>query len=84
MGQHHRMLEGRRIEPKPITSNTTVTELIENSFLAYNAARLREACQLFTEKMLSDDVTVGLTLTGALTPAGLGMSADVAPCETAS
>jgi len=72
---HHRMPEGRRIEPKPITSDTTITELIENSFLAYNAARLREACQLFTEKMLGDDVTVGLTLTGALTPAGLGMSA---------
>jgi len=75
MGQHGRMHEGRRIEPKPITSNTTITELIENSFLAYNAARLREACQLFTEKMLGEDVTVGLTLTGALTPAGLGMSA---------
>ena len=72
---HHRILEGRRIEPKPITSDTTITELIENSFLAYNAARLRESCQLFTEKMLGDDVTVGLTLTGALTPAGLGMSA---------
>jgi deoxyhypusine synthase len=75
MGQNHRMHEGRRIEPKAITNDTTITELIENSFLAYNAARLREACQLFTEKMLGDDVTVGLTLTGALTPAGLGMSA---------
>src|SRR3954462_5585902 len=75
MGQHGRMHEGRRIEPKPITGNTSVTELIENAFLAYNAARLREACQLFTKKMLDRDVTVGMTLTGALTPAGLGMAA---------
>ncbi|HZS44695.1 MAG TPA: deoxyhypusine synthase [Blastocatellia bacterium] len=69
------MLEGKRIEPSPITNSTTVVELVENAFLAYNAARLREACQLFTEKMLGDDVTIGLSITGALTPAGLGMSA---------
>jgi len=43
--------------------------------MAYNAARLREACQLFTQKMLEPKVTVGLSLTGALTPAGLGISA---------
>src|SRR5436853_7622856 len=55
----------------------TVAELVEQSFLAYNAARLREACQLFVEKMLADDVTVGMSLTGALTPAGLGMSAII-------
>jgi deoxyhypusine synthase len=48
--------------------------LIEGTFLAYNSGRLREACQLFTDKMLGKDVTIGLTLTGALTPAGLGMS----------
>jgi deoxyhypusine synthase len=52
-----------------------VVELIDNAFLAYNAARLREACRLFTEKMLAPDVTVGVSLTGALTPAGLGISA---------
>src|SRR4030095_10361385 len=46
-----------------------------SSFLAYNAARLREACQLYVERMLEDDVTVGMSITGALTPAGLGMSA---------
>jgi deoxyhypusine synthase len=55
----------------------TVAELVEQSFLAYNAARLREACQLFVEKMLADDVTIGMSLTGALTPAGLGMSAII-------
>ena len=70
-----KFLRGRRIDPKPITGNTKLVDLIDNAFLAYNAARLREACWLFTEKMLEPDVTVGVTLTGALTPAGLGMSA---------
>src|SRR5262249_38875232 len=41
------------------------------------AGRLREACQIFSRKMLADDVTVGLSLSGALTPAGLGISALV-------
>ena len=67
-------LRGARIDPKPITGRETVPELIDNAFLAYNAGRLGEACRLFTERMLADDVTVGMSLTGAMTPAGLGMS----------
>ena len=70
-----KFLSGRRIDPKPITGNTKLVDLVDNTFVAYNAARLREACWLFTQKMLEPDVTVGVTLTGALTPAGLGMSA---------
>ncbi len=70
-------LRGGRIAPRKITGKETVAELIDNAFLAYNGARLREACQLFTEKMLQKDVTVGMTLTGALTPAGLGMAAII-------
>jgi deoxyhypusine synthase len=70
-----KFLRGRRIDPKPIAANTSLVDLIDNTFVAYNAARLREACWLFTQKMLEPDVTVGITLTGALTPAGLGMSA---------
>src|SRR5438128_3439687 len=70
-----KLLGGRRIDPAPITPNTALADLIDESFLAYNAARLREACQLYTRKMLEPEVTVGLSLTGALTPAGLGMSA---------
>jgi deoxyhypusine synthase len=75
MAQARRFLQGRRIDPRPISSSDSVVELIDNAFLAYNAARLREACRLFAEKMLMADVTVGLSLTGALTPAGLGISA---------
>ncbi|MEJ2683845.1 MAG: deoxyhypusine synthase [Candidatus Sulfobium sp.] len=69
-----RYLKGRPIRPKPISGEVTVVELIEETFLAYNSARLREACRLFAGKMLEPDVTVGVSLTGALTPAGLGMS----------
>jgi deoxyhypusine synthase len=72
-----RYLQGKRIEPTPITKETSIVQLIENNFQAYNAARLREGAQLFAERMLQDDVTVCLTLTGALTPAGLGISAVI-------
>jgi len=67
-------LRGARIDPKPITGRETVSELVDNAFLAYNAGRLGEACRLFSERMLEPDVTVGMSLTGAMTPAGLGMS----------
>jgi deoxyhypusine synthase len=67
-------LSGKAINPKPIAENTSIRELVDTAFEAYNAARLREACQLFAQKMLEDDVTIGMSLTGALTPAGLGIS----------
>jgi deoxyhypusine synthase len=77
MAHKHNYLGGGSIDPKPVTGEMTVADLVETSFLAYNAARLREACQLFVEKMLEDDVTIGMSLTGALSPAGLGMSAII-------
>jgi len=70
-------LAGRRILPPPVTGRESVAELVEKTFCAYNAARLREACLLFAEKMLAPDVTVGMSLAGALTPAGLGCSCIV-------
>jgi deoxyhypusine synthase len=71
-------LRGKRILPKPITGAESVSQLIDNTFLAYNGARLQEACRLFTEKMLQPNVTIGMSLAGAMTPAGLG-SAVVIP-----
>ncbi len=70
-----KFLQGKRIDPAPITGATALADLVDNAFMAYNAARLREACHLLTQKMLEPDVTVGLSITGALTPAGLGISA---------
>ena len=76
MGKHKsKFLRGKRIDPAPIEKNVAVADLIDEAFLAYNAARLREACHLFTKKMLEPEVTIGVSLTGALTPAGLGISA---------
>ncbi len=48
--------------------------LIDDGFQAFNAGRLSEACQIFAEKMLApaSDTTIGLTIAGAMTPAGLG------------
>jgi deoxyhypusine synthase len=69
-------LSGKRILPRAITGKESLSELMDG-FLAYNAARLREGCQLFVEKMLENDVTVGMSLAGALTPAGLGCSSII-------
>jgi deoxyhypusine synthase len=69
-----RFLRGKKIDPRRVDGTESVVQLIDGTFQAYNSGRLREACQLFADKMLEQDVTVGLTLTGALTPAGLGMS----------
>jgi deoxyhypusine synthase len=67
-------LRGPRIDPQGISGKETVAELVDNAFLAYNAGRLREACRLYSDRMLADNATVGMSLTGAMTPAGLGMS----------
>jgi deoxyhypusine synthase len=70
-------LSGKRILPKNLTGKEKLPDLVDNAFLAYNGARLREGCQLFAEKMLEPDVTIGMSLSGALTPAGLGCSSIV-------
>lgn len=67
-------LRGKKIDPRKLDGTETVVQLVEGAFQSYNSGRLREACGLFSELMLAKDVTVGMTLTGALTPAGLGMS----------
>lgn len=63
-----------RLNPLNIGRNISAADLIEKTFLAYNGARIREGAKLFAEKMLAQDGYVGLSLTGALTPAGLGKS----------
>ena len=74
-------LRGRPIDIAPIPANVGICRLVDDYFQAYNAGRLREACQLFTGEMLSNEVTVGLSLSGALTPAGLGGSCVVPMIE---
>lgn len=65
---------GKAIIPPGINGKESLVKLVEDTFLAYNGGRLREACELFSQKMLEPDVTVGMSLAGALTPAGLGVS----------
>ncbi|HRI12261.1 MAG TPA: deoxyhypusine synthase [Verrucomicrobiota bacterium] len=63
-----------RLNPFGVTRNISAADLIDQAMLAYNGGRLREAAQLLARKMLPDDGFIGLSLTGALTPAGLGKS----------
>ncbi len=70
-------LSGKRILPKPITGRQKLSTVIDETFLAYNSARLREGCELMVTKMLRKNVTLGMSLSGALTPAGLGCSSLV-------
>ncbi len=71
-----RYLSGKRILPKPISKDTDIVTLIDNMD-AYNGGRLRAACQLLKDRYSQEDVTVGMSLAGALTPAGLGPSAII-------
>jgi deoxyhypusine synthase len=66
-----------RLQPRPIRKNCRVCDLIDDAFKAYNGARLAEGCRLFCEKMLMKNGAVGMSLTGALTPAGLGVAAII-------
>jgi deoxyhypusine synthase len=52
----------------------SVVDLIDGYFTAYNSARLREACHLLSREVMQDGVTVALSLSGAMTPAGFGTS----------
>jgi len=69
-----KFLGGARIMPPRVSPEMTAAELMDGAFTAYNAARLREGARLFAKKMLAADTTVAASLTGALTPAGYGIS----------
>ncbi|MGB7745787.1 MAG: deoxyhypusine synthase [Verrucomicrobiia bacterium] len=72
-----KFMSGKRILPKNITGKEKLADLVDETFLAYNGARLKEGCQLFAKKMLAPDVTIGMSFAGALTPAGMGCSSIV-------
>lgn len=67
-------LKGRAIRYYRPRGSADVRHLVDQGFQAFNAGRLGEACRIFTDKMLDpeNDTTIGLTIAGALTPAGLG------------
>ncbi|HET9111382.1 MAG TPA: deoxyhypusine synthase [Ktedonobacterales bacterium] len=67
-------LGGERIQANRIAPGITAADLIDTSFQAYNAGRLNEAARLYAGRMLDpeQDVTICLTIAGAMTPAGVG------------
>jgi deoxyhypusine synthase len=67
-------LSGKTIRYYRPRGSKDINRLIDEGFQAFNAARLGEACRIYTDKMLAKthDTTIGLTVAGALTPAGLG------------
>jgi deoxyhypusine synthase len=67
-------LSGRPIRYYRPRGSRAIRTLIDDGFQAFNAARLGEACRIFTDKMLasSHDTTIALTIAGAMTPAGIG------------
>lgn len=67
-------LLSNKISPTPMQAQISVVDLIDNYFTAYNSARLREICQLLSKEVLQEGVTVGVSLSGAMTPAGFGVS----------
>ena len=77
MAKKSRFLRGSPISPRPIPKDATVTDLVEKHFQAYNAGRISEASRLFAGRMLERDVTIGMSISGALTPTGLGGSCVV-------
>jgi deoxyhypusine synthase len=67
-------LSGTPIRYYRPTGSADVRRLIDDGFQAFNAGRLSEASRIFADKMLdpANDTMIGLTIAGAMTPAGLG------------
>jgi deoxyhypusine synthase len=73
MRHRKEFLTGRRINPRPTRKNISVEDSIAPHFQAYRAARFTGAARTFSEGVLAPNVNVGLSITGTLSPAGLGM-----------
>jgi len=52
----------------------SAADLMDSAFPATNAGRLARGMPAIRQTLLRQKTTVGLALSGALTPAGLGMS----------
>jgi deoxyhypusine synthase len=67
-------LSGKPIQYYRPRGSADIRWLIDEGFQAFNASRLSEACHIFADRMLAPghNTTIGLTLSGAMTPAGLG------------
>ena len=85
-----RYMSGTRILPKNITGREKLPDLVDEVFLAYNSARLREVCQLFLRnfscwRLLDSGSTPAMSETDALIAAASSMVSVLTepnPCRT--
>jgi deoxyhypusine synthase len=65
---------GKKIDPPEISAHMSISDLIEfYKSSGFNARRLAEAAYMF-KRMIDSDATTCLTISGAMTPIGLGKS----------
>lgn len=66
------LMSGHSVEPIQLRRQHNVADLIDHCYAmsGFNGRRLAEACQLYSH-MLEAGATVGLTLSGAMTPIGM-------------
>ncbi|KKO20861.1 MAG: deoxyhypusine synthase [Candidatus Brocadia fulgida] len=69
----HKYLCKPRITPQVLKKGMKVKDLVDEYSRsgAFNAGRLAEACKLYSH-MIDEGATIGLTLSGAMTPTGMG------------
>jgi len=65
--------KARSVDPRPITGKESTAELLEHAFSAYVGRQERTAFELM-QRSISEDCSIFLTLSGAMTPAGLHQS----------
>ena len=65
--------KARTVDPKPITGQETSRELLAHAFSAYVGRQERTAFELM-KRSFDEDCSIFLTLSGAMTPAGLHQS----------
>ena len=65
-------MSGPQVEPIRLHGRENVADMIDGCFAksGFNGRRLAEACELYS-RMLDAGATVGLTLSGAMTPIGM-------------
>ncbi len=71
----------RTVDPRPITGKESPREILEHAFSAYVGRQERTAFDLM-RRSLTEDCSVFLTLSGAMTPAGLHQSCIIPLIES--
>ena len=72
--KHRESYFAKKIEPEGIRRGMKIDQLVDSCFTAFNARAFRDACRLFVQRILREKTTIGMSVSGALTPAGLGRS----------